>query len=147
MPCTFSSGVLQHFTTGCTAQRSSDTGKGCKDSTQQSSACDSLHQPWCRITLCPQTGCCHRSNAARESAFSSWNDLAISANTCPLLKTSYETAKWSRSHSMSLLDEMPGTRGPHCLGALLQFQLRRTSASFQASIFSATCFLEDPTNA
>lgn len=147
MPCLFSSGVLQHFTTGCAARRSSDAGKGCTDSTQQISACGSLCQPWWGISLCPQTGCCHRRGAGRESAYSGRNDLAVSANSCPLLKSSCETAKWPRPHSMSLLDRMPGTRGPHRLGALLQFQLRRTNASFQASVFSATCFLKDPTDA
>lgn len=126
---------------------SSDAGKGCKDLTQPSCAWGSLCWPWCRITLCPQTGCSHRRNAGRERAYSSWSDLAVSGNTFPLSESSYETAKWSRPHPMSLLDKMPGACGPHRLGALLQFQLSRTSASFHASILCATRFLEDPTNA
>lgn len=143
MPCTFCSGVLQHF---CTALHSSDAGEGCKDLTQPSSAWGSLCWPRCKITLYPQTGCCHGRNTGRESAYSSWSCLLISGNTFPLSESIYETAKWSRPHPMSLLDKMPGACGPHCLGALLQFQLSSLSASFHASILCATCFLKDPTN-
>lgn len=137
----FCSGALQDF---CTALCSSNASEGCKELTQPSSAWGSLCWPWCRITLCPQIGCCHGRNTGRESAYSSWSDLVISGNTFRLSESSYETAKWSRPHPM--LDKMPDACGPHCLGALLQFQLSRMSASFHASILSATCFFEDPTN-
>lgn len=142
MLCTLYSGVLQLFTTVCTAHCKRDADKAWEDLAQQSSACNSLCQLWCRIILCPRSAVMGGSQG--ERAYSSWNDLAVSAHTCSRLRSSYETAKWSRSHSMSLLDKMSGTHGPHSLAALLQFQFR-TSTCFQDSSFSVTCFLKDPT--
>lgn len=65
MPCSFSSGMLQHFTTGCTAVCSSYADTGCKNSIQQSSACGSMWQPWYRLILCPQSAATARRRRKR----------------------------------------------------------------------------------
>lgn len=58
-------GVLQHFTKVSTAQCRSDAGKACKDLTQQSLACNSLCQVWCRIILYPQSAAMGGSQGER----------------------------------------------------------------------------------